>query len=209
MDIKKLTIINVILAIAVVVLFIMHFACNKCSAPGTAHENADSDDTSMVMAAGDGRILKIGWANSDSVTKYYQLAKKFETTLLEQQAAAQAELEGMYQKYDKKKTALEKEAPILGQTELNMKIGELQQLEQQIMMKEQELQNQLMSQEYAANDSYLQLTQEFMQKIGDELGYDYIFSYRIGGQLIYTPKADDITAVLIKKLNEAYANHGE
>lgn len=209
MDTKKLTIINVVLAIAVVVLFILHFACGKCSNPGEAHASPSSSDTSSVMTSGDGRIVKIAWANSDSVTKYYQLAKKYEATLIEQQTAAQLELEGMYSKYEKKKAALEKEAPILGQTELQMKLGELQQLEQEIIYKEQELQNDLMNKEYAANGSYLQLTEEFMQQIGKELGYDYIFSYRLGGQLIYTPEADDITEVLIKKLNEAYANHGE
>lgn len=212
MDNKKLTIINVVLIVAVIVLFIMHFACGNgnCPTPDSKASGVESnDDTAVVMTSGDGRPLKIAWANSDTVTKYYKLAKKFETTLMEQQIAAQTELESLYGKYDKKKSALEKEAPILGQAELNMKLGELQQLEQQIMMKEQELQNDLMNKEYAANASYLSLTHEFMQEIGKELGYDYIFSYRLGGQLIYVPEADDVTDQLIEKLNAAYANHGE
>lgn len=210
MDVKKLTIINVVLIVAVVALFVMHFACGKCDNPGTttADEGA-GEETTTVMTDGEGNTLKIGWANSDTVTKYYELAMKFETTLMEQQIAAQSELEGLYSKYEKKKNALEKEAPILGQTELNMKLTELQELEQTIMMTEQTLQNELMNKEYAANESYLHLTHDFMQDIGKELGYDYIFSYRLGGQLIYVPQGDDVTYQLIDKLNKAYASHGE
>ena len=211
MDIKKLTIINVVLIIAVVALFIMHFSCGgNCDNPDAGKTSEGGDDSANVeMVNADGKTLKIAWANSDTVTKYYELAKKFETTLMEQQAMAQAELEGLYSKYDKKKTALEKEAPILGQAELNMKLGELQQLEQQILMTEQELQNDLMNKEYAANESYLSMTHDFMQEIGKELGYDYIFSYRLGGQLIYVPEGDDVTYDIINKLNAAYAAHGE
>jgi outer membrane protein len=161
------------------------------------------------MTNADGKTLKIAWANSDTVTKYYELAKKYEATLMEQQLAAQTELEGLYSKYEKKKGALEKEAPILGQAELNMKLQELQELEQTILMTEQTLQNELMNKEYAANASYLTMTHDFMQTIGKELGYDYIFSYRLGGQLIYTPEGDDITYQLIDKLNASYANLGE
>lgn len=211
MDLKKLTIVNVVLIVAVVILFILHFACGNsgCVNPGTSASENGEEDSSVVMTNTDGKVLRIAWANSDTVTKYYALAKKFETTLMEQQVSAQSELEGLYGKYEKKKAALEKEAPILGQAELNLKLGELQQLEQQIMMKEQELQNDLMNKEYAANASYLSLTHEFMQEIGKELGYDYIFSYRLGGQLIYVPEGDDVTNLLIEKLNSAYANHGE
>lgn len=211
MDNKKLTIVNIVLAVAVVILFVMHFTCgSSCVNPhNDAAETSEDLDTSVVMTSTDGKILRIAWANSDTVTKYYELAKKFESSLLEKQASAQSELESLYGKYEKKKAALEKEAPILGQSELNQKLGELQQLEQQIMATEQQLQNDLMNQEYAANASYLNLTHDFMQEIGKELGYDYIFSYRLGGQLIYTPAGDDITYQLIEKLNTAYKNHGE
>ncbi|CAG5085837.1 OmpH family outer membrane protein [Parvicella tangerina] len=211
MDVKKLTIVNVILIIAVIALFVLHFAAgNGGSGETGSTEREDGDDTTKVaMTNSSGKSLKIAWANSDTVTKYYELAKKYEATLIEQQTSAQAELENMYSKYQKKKAALEKEAPILGQVELNERLGELQQLEQQIMQAEQVLQNDLMNKEYAANASYLSMTHDFMQEIGKELGYDYIFSYRLGGQLIYVPEGDDVTYEIIDLLNEAYANHGE
>ncbi len=209
MDVKKLTIVNVVLAVAVVALFVLHFTAGGTSSPSESEAGEQTEDSSNVeMTDAEGKTLKVAWANSDTVTKYYELAKKYEATMMEQQANAQAELEGMYSKYEKKKQALEKEAPILGQVELNQKVGELQQLEQQILQAEQVLQNDLMTKEYNANASYLTMTRDFMQDIGKELGYDYIFSYRLGGQLIYVPEGDDITYEIIDKLNEAYANHG-
>lgn len=211
MDVKKLTIINVVLIVAVVALFIMHFAGGKSGNNGTSSDTnaAGSDSSNVEMVNGNGKPVKIAWANSDTVTKYYDLAKKLEMSLMEDQSNAQVELEGLYSKFEKKQSALEKEAPILGQAELNMKLGELQQLEQQILMREQELQNELMNSEYQANSSYLAMTHDFIQEIGKELGYDYIFSYRLGGQLIYVPQGDDVTYELIEKLNSAYANLGE
>lgn len=151
---------------------------------------------------------KIAWANSDSVTKYYTLATELRKNLEEQQLNAQKTLEGLYGQFDKKQKALEKEAPILGQTELQQKYQDLQIMQQQILEKEQTLQQELNQKEYAATTSYIGLTNEFMQKIGAKLGYDYVFSYAAGGQLMYGNPAYDITDEIIKELNASYKNHG-
>lgn len=152
---------------------------------------------------------KIAWANSDSVAKYYSLANELRKNLEEQKMLAQSTLEGMYGKFEKKQKALEKEAPILGQTELQQKYQELQMMEQEILQKEQMLQQELSQKEYAATTGYIDLTNEFMQEIGQKLGYDYVMSYAAGGQLMYGNPALDITDQIITELNSAYKNHGD
>jgi Skp family chaperone for outer membrane proteins len=63
--------------------------------------------------------------------------------------------------------------------------------------------------EYAATTGYISLTNEFMQGIGAKLGYDYVFSYQAGGQMMFGNPNLDITDEIISELNNAYKNHGE
>mgnify|MGYP002266995009 CR=1 FL=1 len=112
------------------------------------------------------------------------------------------------EQFEKKQKALEKEAPILGQTELQQKYQDLQILQQTIMEKEQGLQQELNQKEYAATTSYISLTNEFMQEIGAKLGYDYVFSYQAGGPMMFGNPNLDITDEIISELNNAYKNHG-
>lgn len=180
-------------------------------------DNEKAKDSAVVVAtpvvnhtsSADVPGAKIAWANSDSVSKYYTLANELRKNLEEQKLSAQGTLETMYGKFEKKQKALEKEAPILGQTELQQKYQELQMLEQEILQKEQMLQQELSQNEYSATTGYINLTNEFMQEIGQKLGYDYVISFAAGGQLMYGNPALDITDEIISELNTAYKNHGD
>jgi outer membrane protein len=209
MDVKKLTIINVILAVLVIVLFVLHFSKQPSVVAKDVNTGIITSDGEISNNILDSNGAKIAWANGDSVGKYYDLAVKMQKSLVEQQAAAEKTLADMYGKYEKKLSALQKEAPILGNTELQMKQQELMQLEQTIMQEEQKLQGQLQQSAQMANLSYLEMTEEFMQEIGQRLGYDYVISYQLGGQVIYANPQHDITKLIIKELNTAYANLGE
>ncbi len=209
MDVKKLTITNVVLFVLVIVLFVLHFTSKPSASSKSENSTTISNDGSASNNILDSTGVRIAWANGDSVGKYYDLAIKMQNSLAEQQATAEKSLSDMYGKYEKKLSALQKEAPILGNTELQMKQQEIMQLEQTIMQEEQKLQGQLQQNAQMANLSYLEMTEEFMQEIGQRLGYDYVISYQLGGQVIYANPQHDITQQIIKELNQAYANLGE
>lgn len=208
MDNKKQPIINIVLAIAVVILLILHFTSNKSSntATDTSKVMTEEDSAQAILnsppkSVGD---LKVAFVNSDSVAKYYDLAKLVEADLVAKQAAAESKLKGMYGTYEKKKIALEKEYKILGQTELNQKMEELGKMEQEIMMKEQELSQTYANSEMEVTNDYINKTNAYMQNIGKQLGYDYIFSFRLGGQLLYANPELDITKEIIVLINKEY-----
>lgn len=208
MNNQKQSIINIVLAIAVVILLILHFTGNKSSATTADKPKVMTEDDSAQAilnqppkSVGD---LKIAFVNSDSVAKYYDLAKLVEADLLAKQASADSKLKGMYANYEKKKLALEKEYKILGQTELNQKMEELGKMEQEIMMKEQELSQSLGNMEMEVTNDYINKTNAYMQNIGKQLGYDYIFSFRLGGQLLFANPELDITQDIIVLINKEY-----
>lgn len=201
------------LALTGVLMTILITSCGgeKSESNGEKEPAKDSAKVEQVAVNNTSNVpgAKIAWANSDSVSKYYTLANELRKNLEEQKLSAQGTLETMYGKFEKKQKALEKEAPILGQTELQQKYQELQMLEQEILQKEQMLQQELSQNEYSATTGYISLTNEFMQEIGQKLGYDYVISFAAGGQLMYGNPALDITDEIISELNAAYKNHGD
>ncbi len=188
-------------------------SCGNDKSESNSEKESEKDsvkvESAIVNNTSDIPGAKIAWANSDSVSKYYTLANELRKNLEEQKLSAQGTLETLYGKFEKKQKALEKEAPILGQTELQQKYQELQMLEQEILQKEQMLQQELSQNEYSATTGYISLTNEFMQEIGQKLGYDYVMSFSAGGQLMYGNPALDITDEIIAELNNAYKNHGD
>ncbi len=60
------------------------------------------------------------------------------------------------------------------------------------------------NQELKASSDYITITDQYLQKIGAGLGYDYILSYRVGGHMLYANPSLDITQEVIKYLNQEY-----
>ena len=52
--------------------------------------------------------------------------------------------------------------------------------------------------------NYIMKTNDFMQDIGQRLGYDYVMSYRAGGAMLYANPNHDITNEIIELLNQEY-----
>ena len=151
---------------------------------------------------------KIAWANSDTVTLYYTLAIKMRKTLEDQQIQAQATLQNMVASFEKKQAAFQKQAPIMGPSEQQEKYAELEKMQNEIMQTEQALQMDLSEKDMQANETFYSLTNEYMQTIGAELGYDYVISVKTGGQFMYCNPEYDITQVILTRLNEEFAKQG-
>lgn len=171
MDIKKLTIINIVLIIAVVILFVMHFACGgNCANPDTASsEGGDSDSSKVEMVKHDGAGARIAWVNSDTVSKYYLATTALQNGLMEEQAAAEAQLKALEDKYMKKEKAFADVAKILGPTEYQMKLQELETLQNEYVQTQQVLQMKLAQIEQDKYYGFFELTHKYMREIGKEL----------------------------------------
>ena len=206
MNIKALTAINAALIVAVVTLFILHFSGDK-SQPKVDKISEVKKETKVISPEEmpeNTEGLKIAYVNSDTVASYFKFSKDVEYRLKKKQAVAEAELKKMYQKYEKDRQTFEKEAPIMGQSEMQRRAQEIGVFEQQIMQKEQELNAKLGQLEAEVMTDYVYKTNEYMQEIGKTLGYDYIMSYRIGGSMLYAAPQWDITSEIVDLLNAEY-----
>ena len=195
MNLKTLTIANIVLVIAVIILFVLQFSSKNGAALSEDTKTGKKMDApkSSKLNADSATMIRVAYVNSDTVAAYYDFSRHMTTKLQASQTTAEGQLKDMYAKYERQRKAFEAEAPIMGQDELQRKAQEIGMLEQTIMQKEQELSASLAQKEAQVMTEYVYETDKFMQTIGKELGYDYVMSYRVGGPMLYAnPELDKI-----------------
>tara|TARA_B100001093_G_scaffold509081_1_gene572446 strand:- start:624 stop:1244 length:621 start_codon:yes stop_codon:yes gene_type:complete len=167
-------------------------------------ENNEAIQSQLIVNRDSGNILNIAYVNSDTVSKYYEFAKKIQKDLTNKRSEAENQIKSKYFAYESLVKEFEKASPIMGDREKMEKAQKIRLLEQEIMQVEQQLSAQVSSEELRLTEGYILKTNEFMQDIGHRLGYDYVMSYRIGGAMLYANPNLDITKDIIKLLNQEY-----
>ena len=191
-------ILYVILFLLLAVLYLLHFS-NSNNAENI--KAVEKQETIQPLNEGN---LNIAFVNSDTVSKYYEFAKKIQKTLTTKRSEAEGQIKSKYFAYESLVQEFEKASPIMGDREKMEKAQKIRLLEQEIMKVEQQLSDQVSRQELELTQSYIEKTNDYMQEIGKTLGYDYVMSYRIGGAMLYANERHDITTEIIKLLNERY-----
>ena len=180
------------------VLYYFQFSNSKVA------ENNPIIEKELINVPLNKESLNVAFVNSDTVSKYYEFAKKIQKTLTIKRSDAEGQIKSKYFAYESLVQEFEKASPIMGDREKMEKAQKIRLLEQEIMQVEQQLSDQVSRQELELTQSYIEKTNDYMQEIGKTLGYDYVMSYRIGGAMLYANERHDITTEIIKLLNERY-----
>ena len=191
-------ILYIILFVLLAVLYFIQFSSS------TKTENIPTVEKELAIQPLNERGLNIAFVNSDTVSKYYEFAKKIQKTLTTKRSEAEGQIKSKYFAYESLVQEFEKASPIMGDREKMEKAQKIRLLEQEIMQVEQQLSEQVSRQELELTQSYIVKTNDYMQEIGKTLGYDYVMSYRVGGAMLYANERHDITNEIIKLLNERY-----
>ena len=191
-------ILYIILFVLLAVLYFIQFSSS------TNTENIPTVEKELAIQPLNEGGLNIAFVNSDTVSKYYEFAKKIQKTLTTKRSEAEGQIKSKYFAYESLVQEFEKASPIMGDREKMEKAQKIRLLEQEIMQVEQQLSEQVSRQELELTQSYIVKTNEYMQEIGKTLGYDYVMSYRVGGAMLYANERHDITNEIIKLLNERY-----
>ncbi len=191
-------ILYIILFVLLAVLYFIQFSSSSSS------ENIPTIEKELTIQPLNESGLNIAFVNSDTVSKYYEFAKKIQKTLTTKRSEAEGQIKSKYFAYESLVQEFEKASPIMGDREKMEKAQKIRLLEQEIMQVEQQLSEQVSRQELELTQSYIVKTNDYMQEIGKTLGHDYVMSYRIGGAMLYANERHDITTEIIKLLNERY-----
>jgi outer membrane protein len=188
-------ILNIVLLVAVGVLYYLHFANPKSasSTGGTANDAVLSD-------------LKIAYINADTVLKYYDYLKVNKEQL-------EAKAMKVQQDYQNRAQGLQNEFNAYQRSVNTMTIGQvrateenLQKKQQNLQLYQQTLQQQLMQDEANLTRQLYDRITAFLKDYSAQKGLQVVLKYDPTSDVLYGGSALDISQDVINGLNDAYKN---
>lgn len=188
-------ILNIILFVAVAVLYYLHFSSPKSSSIGTE-----------ISAQKD---LNIAYINSDTVLKYYDYFKVNRDKLESKGKKLDQDLRNRAQSFQNDYEAYQRNVS-------NLTIGQAKAVEEDLAKKQQNLQlyQQSLSQEMSVEEG--KMTQELYKRVTDHLkvygeqnGLQIVFKYDPTSDVLFGGPSLDITKQIVDGLNKEYASEKE
>ena len=193
---KNLSIVlNVVLLVAVVVLYVLHFSGNSKSA---------GVQEGGVAVAADAKIVYI---NMDSLLSNYKQSRELNEAFLKKVEDNRTELNMKAKMFEQEVVAFQQKLENNGfmtreraeqaQADLMVKRQNLQKLDQELMETAQREQMEL------NNKLYTEIT-NFLREYNKKKGYQLILSTTLGGNVFYAEDGFDITKDVVERLNQQY-----
>ena len=193
---KNLSIgLNVLLLIAVIVLYILHFSGNSKSTSnqgGTATVNADA---------------KIVYINMDTLLNNYTQSRELNEAFLKKLEANRTELNIKVKNFDREAAEFRNKVENYGfmtreraeqaQMDLMIKQQNLQKLQQEMTENAQREQMEINRKLYDAITN-------FLTEYNKAKGFQLILSTTLGGNVLFAQEGFDITNEVVSQLNEQY-----
>ncbi|SDF98192.1 periplasmic chaperone for outer membrane proteins Skp [Dyadobacter soli] len=187
---------NVVLSLAVAVLFFLHFSSKSSDAGATA-------DGAVVA----GR--RTVYVQVDSLLKNYDFFKDTRKELENKNFQLENEL-------TTKGRSLQNEVAFFQQKAQTMTPEQARSTEAQLMKKQQDLMAyrdqsaQALGQEEAKkNEELYKNIRSYIDKYNKENGYEYVLGYSLGGGILFANPSLDVTQKIIDGLNKEYKNAGK
>jgi outer membrane protein len=197
-------VLNVILAIAVVILYILHFSGNQASNNTSNNTNSVAKTNTKSTTSGEG---KVAYINTDTLMEKYEFAKATKKDLETRGRLIEADL-------NSRKTSFQNDIASYQRTAGTMTQQKAQETEQLLALRERELtqyqqtqQTEFLKEEQKLNEKLRDNVNEFVKKYAEANGIAYVFSYsknNIGVGMIYGVGGSDITLDILNGLNEEY-----
>ena len=184
--------INTTLAIAIAILFYLHFSSKKTTALVT--------NSNSAVAPGN---FKIGYFEMDSIENHYEYFKEVRNALRGKEQDNGRQLAEMKNTFVAKYQELQKTAQSLSQAELNGKQQELSQMEKTFQNKEQMMNQELQNESFKRLQEVKKKIEDFLKDYNKDKGFSYIMTN--SPDLIYLKDTVyNITGDLIIGLNSQY-----
>lgn len=188
---------SLISIIGVVILFIIVF---------TSVEKSGQEARSAIRPAATSGAHSIVFVNSDKILEKYELVSALSAELENERNQKDADLTG-------KQHAYEKDAAYFQEQVQKQTISETsaQEIYEKLMIQQQELMNlqdryaaELSKKEYDMNIILVDSVRNYLGRINEFLGYDYILGYNNSGNIFLAKDTFDITEQVIEGLNKEY-----
>lgn len=190
-------ILNVLLLVAVAVLFYLHF-----SSKNTTAQPKIASSSNQAATVGN-REFKIAYFEMDSVNNNFVLIRDVKSQLSKEEEKINSELTRLQKSYNDRITHYQGQANNMSQVESENANRDILQLQDKIRTTKQTMESRY-------QDLYMRKMQDVKLKVEDYLkeynsnkGYSYILAYE-PGFIFYRDSALNITSDLINGLNAKY-----
>ena len=193
---KNLSIgLNVLLLIAVIVLYILHFSGNSKSTSnqsGTVTVNADA---------------KIVYINMDTLIKNYTQSRELNEAFLKKLEANRTELNIKVKNFDREAAELRNKVEnggfmtreIVEQAQMDLMIKQ-----QNLQKLQQEMTENAQREQMEINRKLYDAITNFLTEYNKAKGFQLILSTTLGGNVLFAQEGFDITNDVVNQLNEQY-----
>lgn len=188
-------VLNVVLLVAVGILYLLHFSGNSAS----------TDDNESGIGQIDSENFAIAYVNSDSLIKNYDFFKEMEKLLI-------AKRDKLNSEYQNRAEGLQREIANFQSTAGNMTISQaraveedLRKKQQNLMMYQEQLGQQLMGEESKMNAQLYDKVSDYLRDYGLNKNLQLVLTYTKGSGVLYANDSLDITNQVLVGLNEAFS----
>ncbi len=189
---------NIILALAVAVLFYLHF--NQKTATVDTRAGKGTTDSAAMQ-----RELKIAYVDLDSIQENYNYYKEKMDDFERKKESADRDLNNAFQKIENERIAFVQKGNAITQVEAENFQREYTRKMQNLENQKKSLENNIQSEGVKTMEELKKKINEFLTEYNKEKGYSYIFSYSSTiNILFYKDTALNITSEVVSGLNDAY-----
>lgn len=152
-----------------------------------------------------GNTSRIAYFEMDSIESNYQYVKDGYAQVKSKEASINNELAALGRSYQNKMNEWQQKGAQMTQAETQQAQKEYGQMQQTYQQRQNALEQELTDMRNKKLRDIQVKIEEYLKEYNKEKGYAYIFSYEPALFIYYKDPACNITAELLKGLNEAYA----
>lgn len=192
-------VLNIVLAIAVAVLYVLHFSGEKQEiVSGCAPVNMVENDSVQTQTC------PIAYINVDSLLRKYNFYSVLEDKMLSQYQAAEGEVarkEGAFMKEVEEFKKKEQSGGFLSQASYESQAKDLMQKEQTLAARKQEMSAELVKLQQGLDKQLLDSVNTYLKVYNAEKNYQYILN---SVTFLHAEEAFNITNEIVEGLNQRY-----
>ncbi len=191
-------VINAVLFLAVIVLYIFHFTSFK--GDGISESIPDS----LLRESSDESVIT--YVNIDTLLLKMNMYQDFQEELAKKQTQLETSFASEYKKFEQTATKFQDEVSkgLLTRSEMQEKDQQLGNERLRLENLQNEYMNQIQEQGVVGQRKVIDYIMTYLKEYNLEKGYQYIFSFSFGGNLLYVNDELDITEEVLQGINNKY-----
>jgi len=192
-------IISGVLALAVIVLFVLHFS-------GKSNKVVENQSISEGVLLGNTGEVKIAYVFVDSVLANYDFYKILTDRLLDKKSGLERELTGKGESFQKDVADFQYkvEKKLITSWDAETKQKQLAEQQQVLANLQNDMQNRLAQEEQTVTIQLHDSVINAVNEVNRKLGYNLVLSNSFGGGLLYADDYMNITKQVLDRLNDVY-----